>query len=127
MTASPEDRRFDRALDRMAKAMAAMAAGGAIGLLVWRGWQWSAGWLLGCAASTLNYRWLRRVIFSLGSGGEKDRKGVLLGLRYLLLGAGSYVILKYTAISLPAALAGLFIPAAAVIVEILIQLVYARN
>ena len=49
------------------------------------------------------------------------------GLRYLLLGGGAYVILKYTAISLPAALAGLFIPAAAVIVEILIQLVYARN
>ena len=81
MTATPEERRLARALDRMAKAMFAMAAGGMIVLLIWRGWQWSAGWLLGCAASTLNYRWLRRVIFSLGSGGEKDRKGVLLGLR----------------------------------------------
>src|SRR5438105_9630680 len=127
MTESPEERRLASALDRMAKAMFAMAAGGAIALLVWRGWQWSAGWLLGSAASTLNYRWLRRVIFSIHAGEAKDRKAVLLGLRYVLLGGGAYVILKYTAISLPAALAGLFIPAAAVIVEILIQLVYARN
>jgi hypothetical protein len=127
MTATPEARRLDRAMDRMGKAMFAMAAGGAIALQVWRGWQWSAGWLLGCAASTFNYRWLRRVIFAAGTGQAKQHKAVLLGLRYLLLGAGAYVILKYTAISLPAALAGLFIPAAAVIVEIVIQLVYARN
>jgi|SRR5713226_1946594 len=127
MTASPEERRLARALDRMSKVMFAMAAGGTIALLVWRGWQWSAGWLLGCVVSTLNYRWLRRVTFSLNSGEAKQHKAVLLGLRYVLLGAGAYVILKYTAISLPAALAGLFIPAAAVIVEILIQLVYARN
>jgi hypothetical protein len=52
---------------------------------------------------------------------------VLLGLRYVLLGAGAYVILKYTAISLPAALAGLFVPVAAVLIEILIELAYARN
>ena len=66
-------------------------------------------------------------MLSIHAGEAKDRKAVLLGLRYVLLGGGAYVILKYTAISLPAALAGLFIPAAAVIVEILIQLVYARN
>jgi hypothetical protein len=127
MTASPEGGRLARALDRMGKAMFAMTAAGAIALLAWRGWQWSAGWLLGCAASTLNYRWLRRVIFSMGAGPAKQHKAVLFGLRYLLLGGGAYVILKYTEISLPAALAGLFIPAAAVIVEIVIQLVYARN
>jgi hypothetical protein len=127
MTATPEERRLDRALDRMGKVMFAIAAGGAVALLIWRGWQWSAGWVVGCVASTLNYRWLRRVIFALGAGEAKQRKAVLFGLRYLLLGGGAYVILKYTAISLPAALVGLFIPAAAVIVEIVIQLVYARN
>jgi hypothetical protein len=127
MTATPEESRLDHALDRMGKVMFAIAAAGAVALLVWRGWHWSAGWLLGCTASTLNYRWLRRVIFALGTGDAKQRKAVLFGLRYVLLGGGAYVILKYTAISLPAALAGLFIPAAAVIVEIVIQLVYARN
>src|SRR4051812_33260802 len=98
MTATPEERRLARSLDRMGKVMFAIAAGGAIALLIWRGWLWSAGWMLGCAASTLNYRWLRRVIFAAGAGDAKQRRAVLFGLRYLLLGAGAYVILKYTAI-----------------------------
>ena len=48
-------------------------------------------------------------------------------MRYILLGGGAYVILKYSAISLPAALAGLFVSVAAVIAEILFELAYARN
>ena len=121
MTISPE-----RAMERMDKLMFALGGGGAIALLVWRGWPWSLGWVLGCTASMLNFHWLRRVTGALGTGDVKERKAVLLGLRYLLLGGGAYVILKYTAISLPAALAGLFVPVAAVIIEILIELVYAR-
>src|SRR3989442_13923309 len=117
MTASPDDRRFARAIERMGKAMVALTVAGAIVLLAWRGWRWSLGWLLGCAASGLNFHWLRRVTEALGSRRAGQRKAVLFGLRYLLLGGGAYVILKYTAISLPAALAGLFVPAAAAIFE----------
>jgi hypothetical protein len=117
----------ERALERMSKLMFALVAGGAIALFVWRGWTWSLGWLLGSIASCLNYHWLRKVTGTVGSASPKDRKAVLLGLRYLLLGGGSYVILKYTAISLLAALAGLFVPVAAVLIEILIGILYARN
>lgn len=117
----------DRAIERIRQFMYVLTATGALALLLWRGWAWGAGWALGCAASILNFHWLRRVTESLGREVAKDRKAVLLGLRYLLLGGGCYVILKYTAISLPAALAGLFVPVAAVIAEILIELVYARN
>ena len=117
----------ETAKERMGKLMFVLAGAGALALLPWRGWTWSLGWLLGCTASMLNFRWLRRVTDALGSGDANERKAVLLGLRYLLLGGGAYVILKYTAISLPAALAGLFVPVAAVIMEILLELVYARN
>ncbi len=96
-------------------------------LLVWHGWTWSAGWILGSGASMLNFRWLRRVTDRLGTDPARQRKTVLLGLRYLLLGGGAYVILKYTVISLPAALAGMFVPVAAVLIEILFELMYARN
>ncbi|MBS1859413.1 MAG: ATP synthase subunit I [Acidobacteria bacterium] len=122
MTASPE-----RALARIGRIMLALAAAGSLALLLWRGWTWCAGWLVGCTASILNYRWLRGVTESLGTANPRQRKAVLLGLRYLLLGGGAYVILKYSAISLPAALAGLFVPVAAVVIEILIELTYARN
>src|ERR1043166_1403873 len=127
MTASPDETRFARAMERMGRAIFALTAGGAVGLLLWRGWSWSAGWLLGCAASILSFYWLKRVTDALGRSHAKPRRAVILGLRYLLLGGAGYVLLKYTAISLPAALAGLFVPAAAVIVEILIELFYARN
>jgi hypothetical protein len=117
----------DRAVQRILQAIVVLSAAGAIGLLMWRGWSFAAGWLLGATASAINFHWLRRVTETLGSASPKDRKAVLLGLRYVLLGAGAYVILKYTAISLPAALAGLFVPVAAVLIEILIELAYARN
>ena len=50
---------------------------------------------------------------------------MFLGLRYLLLGLGAYVILKFSEISLTAVLVGLFVSTAAVILEILIELIYA--
>jgi hypothetical protein len=50
-----------------------------------------------------------------------------MGLRYLLLAAGAYVIVNFTSLSLPAALAGLFVPVAAVILEIVFELIYASS
>jgi hypothetical protein len=52
---------------------------------------------------------------------------VILGLRYVILGGIAYGILKYSAVSLPAMFWGLFVTVAAVILEILFELVYARN
>ena len=48
-------------------------------------------------------------------------------LRFFLIGGAAYVIVKYTVVSLRAALAGLLLSTAAVIVEILIELIYARD
>ena len=118
---------MDRAVVRIWKLMWAIGAGGAIALVAWRGWPWAAGWVIGTAVSALNFRWLKQLVEAIGGETAKPRKAVFLGMRYLLLGALAYVILKYSAISLPAALAGLFVSVAAVIVEILLELAYARN
>lgn len=131
---------FERALQRISKAMFAIGAGGAIAAAVWRGWTWGAGFALGAAASWLNFRWLKQIVDTLVAaatgapppenrrpGPSRTRVAVLAGLRYLLLGGGAYVILHYSPISLPAALAGLFAAAGAVIVEIIFELVYART
>jgi hypothetical protein len=123
-----DERLFDRALERISRAMFAIAAGGAIAAAAWRGWTWGAGFALGATASWLNFRWLKQIVDALGDKRPtRKRVAVLAGLRYLLLGGGAYVILHYSRISLHAALAGLFVAAGAVIVEILIQLVYART
>ena len=118
---------MDRAVVRIWKLMWAIGAGGAVALVAWRGWWWGAGWVIGTAVSALNFRWLKQLVAAIGGEAAKPRKAVFLGMRYVLLGGGAYVILKFSAISLPAALAGLFVSVAAVIIEILLELAYARN
>lgn len=111
--------------------IAILAAGGAAACAIHGGWRWSAGFLLGAGASMLNFRWLKQLVNSLGQASQgkppKARVAVMLGLRYLILGAAGYVILNYSALSLAAAMAGLFVPVAAVILEILFELIYART
>src|SRR5436190_17279682 len=125
--ATPDELRMERAVARIWKLIWAIGAGGAIALLAWRGWSWGAGWAIGTAASALNFRWLKQLTEALGEEAAKPHKAVFLGMRYVLLGGGAYVILKYSAISLPAALSGLFVSVAAVVLEILLELAYARN
>src|ERR1039457_7167973 len=112
---------MDRAVARIWKLIWAIGAAGAVALVAWRGWWWGAGWVIGTAVSALNFRWLKQLVLAIGGGGAKPRKAVFLGLRYVLLGGGAYVILRFSAISLPAALSGLFVSVAAVIVEIILR------
>jgi hypothetical protein len=123
-----DDRFFEHALTRIGKAMFAIAAAGLIVASAWRGWTYGAGFALGALASWLNFRWLKQIVDALGDARPtKKRVAVLAGLRYALLGGGSYVILRYSPVNLMAAMVGLFVSVAAVIVEICFELVYARN
>src|SRR5437762_8790730 len=101
-----DDFSFDRALTRIGKAMFAVGAGGVIGAAAWRGWTWGAGFALGASVSWLNFRWLKQIADEIGkSHPTRKRMAVLAGLRYALLGGGAYVILRYSSVSLTAALA----------------------
>src|ERR1019366_2094997 len=122
------------AVARIWKLIWAIGAAGAVALVAWRGWWWGAGWVIGTAVSALNFRGLKQLGEAIGGGGGEARKGgflgvryvlfggeagkprkaVFLGMRYVLLGGGAYVILRFSAISLPAALSGLFVSVAAV-------------
>jgi hypothetical protein len=118
---------LNRSVGRMVRTMAAMSAAGVLLLWFWQGWHWGVGFALGAAASWLNFRWLKKLVDSLAQAAAgkapKNRAAIMLGLRYLLLAAAGYVILRNSEISLAAALAGLFVSAAAVILEIVYQLV----
>ena len=139
----PEQAFTETALRRITRGMAALAAAGCLACLILRGWKWGLAYLLGAAASCVNFRWLKSVVYSLGAapdrrsvsrprcagtgGRHNARFAILMGLRYALLAAGAYVIVNFTSLSLPAALAGLLVPAAAVILEIVFELIYARS
>jgi len=126
--ANPEQTHFEIALRRITRGTLALGIGGCFFCLFWRGWRWALAYLLGAAASYLNFRWLKRIVDELSgalSARPSPKYAVLIGLRYLLLGAGGYVIVNFTSLSLPAALIGLFVPVAAVILEIIFELIYA--
>ncbi len=119
----------ERAVRRMLLSIAVLTAVGAAAGFFWKGWAWSGGFLLGALASYFNFQWLKTLTESVGkaTSGKPPRKrvAILMGLRYLILGAGAYVILNYSPLNLAAALAGLFVSVAAVILEALFELVYA--
>jgi hypothetical protein len=117
-----------RALRRIDRLMWVVAAAGAIGFTTWRGWMGGAGWLIGAAISAVNFRWIKQLAQALGGAEAKPRKALFLGMRWILLGGFLYVILKFTAISMPAALAGLFVSVTAAMLEIVFEIVmYART
>ena len=124
------DQRFlDRALARIHLWIMVLTASGTAAGAFRGGWRWAVGFLVGAGASWINFRWLSRMVNSLGEAAAgkppRTRVAVLLGLRYLLLVAVGYAILNYSKLSLVAGLTGLLVPAAAVIAEILFELIYA--
>lgn len=116
-----------RALRRIRTLIAAFGLGGTAVALAWRGWPAGGGFALGAVISWLNFRLLHQIVEALAGKGVRKRLAVIAGLRYLLLGGVAYVILRFSKISRPATLSGLFITAAAVIVEMIIELRHARN
>ncbi len=119
---------FDRAIGRIQALMLWLSAGGTAAALPLYSWRHSLGFLAGALASLANFHWLHQLAAALGGGQRRLRRRVLvfLVLRYVLVGAVGYVIVKIFGLNLAAALAGLFVAVAAVILEIIYELVYAR-
>ena len=110
---------FDRAAARIARNMLWLAAAGALTCWVAAGWRWAAGFLLGAAISLVNYLGLKRLVEGLGgqTPGRRSIGGFRFALRFLVLAAGAYVILRFSPINVLAVLMGLFVLIGAVFVE----------
>jgi hypothetical protein len=125
--AVPDDRLFQQTTQRVARIAGILGIGGVVGAFLWGGWSSAAGFALGATASWLAFRGLKRVVGALGTDCPAPRLGWKSLLRYLMIAGAAYVIVKYTVVDLRAGLVGLFLSTAAVLVEILIELIYARN
>jgi hypothetical protein len=123
----PDELSFERAAWRIGRIMMVIGSLGTCVALVARGWKWGAGFLLGAAISGLNFHWLYRLVAGLGKSDMPRNRSVILGFRYVILGGGAYVILRLSRISLMAVLAGVFLLTAAVFVEVVFEIVYARK
>jgi ATP synthase I chain len=120
------DNIFERTVSRMMRTMLLVATIGTL-VALWRGWTYGVGFALGAAASWINFRWLKGFVAGLDPGGKPNGFMLFFVFRYLVLAGAAYVILKYSKLSLPAMFAGLFVALAAVIIEVIVQLGYARR
>ncbi len=125
--AAPEDREYQIVVRRITRIIATLGGVGVAAAFLAGGWSWAAGFALGGAASWLSFRWLKQLVGSLGVDNPPGSLALKAVLRYGMIGGVVYVIVKYTVVNLRAAVAGLLLSTAAVIVEILIELIYARN
>lgn len=120
---------FTRAMGRIRVAILGLGAAGTVVAWYFLGWPHGLGFLAGAVASLLNFHWLHALVASLGEGGRRPGKrlALIFAFRYLILGAGAYVIVKYFGVNLAAVVVGFLMAAAAVILEILYELIYART
>lgn len=116
----------DRVLRRIERFALALGVIGAIAAEVRFGARTAAGFFCGASISVLNFWTLDRMTAAITSSGIARGAAGLYGLRYFMVGGVIYVIVKVLEISLMSVLAGLFVSAAAVIVEILYELVFLR-
>jgi hypothetical protein len=111
---------------RARRLMALAAAAGAVVAVALNGWMAGLAFLLGAGGAYLSFSWLHEVVEAIGPDARPTPKRmfVLFALRYLLLAGGAYVIVKIFGMNAIAALAGVFVPVAAIICEVLYELVH---
>lgn len=87
------------------------------------------GCAIGAVLSFVNLRLWKRVANSISGDGRVPGTGspMLLGMRYLLLGTLIFVIINYFEVSLLAVLAGLLVSVAAVLLEMVYELVFTSH
>ncbi len=120
---------YQRALKRITWFLMVLGIAGTVFAGFRFGLRSGAGFLAGALISGFSIHNFREVAESLG--GPVTRRAVIFGVifavRYGLIGAMVYVIVKYLEVSLMAVLAGLLVSGAAVVTEILYELIYART
>ena len=124
---------YDRALARVKRLTIVVGVAGTAVVFFLRGREQAAGFLAGGGLAYVNFELLCGLagVMTPG-GGESALKtrgwGVLIALRYAIVGVAAYVIVRILGITPVAVLAGLLAAFAAVILEILYEVIlHART
>jgi len=114
----------DLSLARIVRIGMGLALAGTIEIWATRDVRWAIGFLAGAALSLLSFHTLRRLVEGIEPGTQIRIRGsaVFFVFRYVIFGAAAYGIVKLLDISVTPFLEGLFVSAAAVMIEILYEL-----
>ncbi len=102
--------------------MAILAVAGLVATASFGGKKVGVGFAVGALFSALNFYLWHRMVARIGEASSPSP--VFFGLRYFGFVLAGYAILNYFEASVLAALAGCFVAVAAVILEILLELIY---
>ena len=120
---------YDRALTRIKYLALVVGLVGTAAMFLARGRGAAAGFLVGAGLSYVNFELLNGLAHLMGPSAPKAVGWIILiALRYAIVGVAAYVIVRILGITPVAVLAGLLAVFAAVILEILYELIlYART
>lgn len=125
-----ELRFLETAAGRVWVLMQLLAALGTIVTFLWKGAPYGVGFLIGSLIAMVSFRLTHRMVSSIGGPGNSKPqtwKIVLMGSRYVIITAVIYAILNIYGFNIVAALCGLFIAAAAVLLEILYEVIHGTR
>ena len=112
--------------------MVGLAVMGTAAAVVWGGASWGIGFMTGAIFSAVNFWFWHRLVQRVGQAradADEPRKSpiILFGIRYFLFVGGVYATIRYFEASVTAALTGIFVAVAAVLLEILFELFYGTT
>jgi hypothetical protein len=117
---------YDRFIRRVTWIMLALAVAGASVLIIFKGLRTGLAFLIGATVSYGSFWGWRQLVDAL-TPGPKKRSPFPFVLRILLLIAVAYAIIRFLGLNVAAAASGLLVSAAAVLLELVFELVYTRN
>jgi len=120
---------YDRVVRRVSRIILVLGVIGAVGIAVYRGVSSGLSFLIGSAVSYVSFSSWRYIANLLvpadGPANPKKRNPALFVIRLLALIALAWVIIKFLGLNIAAAALGLLVSGAAVVLEIVYELIYA--
>lgn len=116
---------YAQALRRIGILILAIGTIGAGALTSLRGFRMGLAFLIGALFSYASFWGWQHIVLALSPNAPKQRPWKFV-LRIVVLGALACVIIKLLGLNVAAAVTGLLVSAAAVILEVIFELIYAR-
>jgi len=117
---------YDRFIRRVTWIMLALAITVSGVLAITKKIRIGLAFLIGAAVSSVSFWGWRQLVDALAPG-PKKRSSLPFILRILTIIALAYVIIKFLGLNVAAAASGLLVSAAAVLLELVFELIYART
>lgn len=115
---------YERAVRRISWLTVALGLLGTIATVALRGFWSGLAFLIGAAVSYLSFFGWRRLAGAIGPGGQTRFAWLFVARNFILL-AAAWVIIKFLGPKAAVGATGLFVATAAIILEIIYELIYA--